>query len=69
MKRCSCMYNWLHSGAGSNRSTPNQYRKALREKRRVAVFDATNTTIARRRVLMDRAKKEKVMYTKWMSFI
>ena len=60
----SHMYQWLHRGE-SQPSTPhtdaNGFAK-LGEKRRVAVFDATNTTINRRRALADRARQEKVFH-------
>ena len=43
------MYEWLHEGNNSTSA-----------KRRVAIFDATNTTISRRLILAQKARKENV---------
>ena len=45
------MYEWLHETSGNDISSA---------KRRVAIFDATNTTISRRLLLAQKARKENV---------
>ena len=55
------MYLWLktdpHVGVGSN---PDRTNSSLTDKKRVAIFDATNTTKSRRSKLMSRAHEEGV---------
>ena len=55
MKVQAYMYSWLHETTTEVAPGESHF-----DKRRVAIFDATNTTIARRHALSEKAREEKV---------